>query len=237
MPDFLCQGNHPLKSQIKITKTKWGFHRSVLFSDVGCAVTHVPFTYFPITCPSQLFPNHMSRSPMPRRVRLCPSYLRPSYLCPGHPHCPGHPCPSHPCPGHPFPGHPCPGHPCPSHPCPGHPCMPGRLCPSYLCPSYLCTGHPCPGHSCPGRPCPSHLCPEHPWGGPSPLRPMAKRFLANGRGPKWAFIFFIVSLAWSCDETNFKLLLRKTIFKKKVKISVRFQGLRKISLRQKKVFV
>ena len=45
--------------------------------------------------------------------------------------------------------------------------------------------------------------------------------------------FFIVSLAWSCDETNFKLLLRKKIFKKKVKISVRFQGLRKISLRQK----
>ena len=23
-------------------------------------------------------------------------------------------------------------------------------------------------------------------------------------GPKWAYIFFIVSLAWSCDETNFK---------------------------------
>ena len=73
--------------------------------------------------------------------------------------------------------------------------------------------------------------------GPSPLRPMAKRFLANGRGPKWAYIFLIVSLAWSCDETNFKLLLRKKIFKKKVKILVRFQGLRKVSLRQKNVFV
>ena len=35
---------------------------------------------------------------------------------------------------------------------------------------------------------------------------------------------FIVSLAWTCDETNFKLLLRKKVFKKKVKISVRFQG-------------
>ena len=45
-------------------------------------------------------------------------------------------------------------------------------------------------------------------GGPTPLRPMAKRFLANGRGPKWAYIF-IVSLAWACDETNLKLLLRK----------------------------
>ena len=43
---------------------------------------------------------------------------------------------------------------------------------------------------------------------------MAKIFLANGHGPKWAFIFFIVSLAWSCDETNFKLLLRKKISKK-----------------------
>ena len=50
--------------------------------------------------------------------------------------------------------------------------------------------------------------------------------------------FFIVSLAWSCDvedvcdvnnnwscdETNFKLLLRKKISKNKAKISVRFQG-------------
>ena len=34
-------------------------------------------------------------------------------------------------------------------------------------------------------------------GGPSPLR------------PKWAYIFFIVSSAWACDETNFKLLLRR----------------------------
>ena len=46
-------------------------------------------------------------------------------------------------------------------------------------------------------------------------------------GPKWAYIFFIVSLAWACDETNFKLLLRNKYFKKKVKISVRFKGLRK----------
>ena len=59
-------------------------------------------------------------------------------------------------------------------------------------------------------------------GGPSLLRPMAKRFLANGHGPKWAYIFFIVSLAWSCDETNLQLLLRKKMFKK---ISVRFLGL------------
>ena len=42
-------------------------------------------------------------------------------------------------------------------------------------------------------------------GGPTPLRPTAKRFLANSRGPRWAYIFFIVSLAWACDETNFKL--------------------------------
>ena len=51
-------------------------------------------------------------------------------------------------------------------------------------------------------------------GGPSLLRPMAKRFLANGHGPKCAYIFFIVSLAWSCDETNLQLLLRKKMFKK-----------------------
>ena len=43
-------------------------------------------------------------------------------------------------------------------------------------------------------------------GGPTPLRPMAKRFLAMGlSGPT----FFIVSLAWKCDETNFKLLFRR----------------------------
>ena len=41
---------------------------------------------------------------------------------------------------------------------------------------------------------------------------MAKRFLPNGHGPKWAYIFFIVSLAWKCDERNFELLLKKTVF-------------------------
>ena len=50
---------------------------------------------------------------------------------------------------------------------------------------------------------------------------MAKRFLAKS-GPT----FFIVSLARKCDESNFKLLLRKSV-RKKVKISVRFQGLEK----------
>ena len=45
------------------------------------------------------------------------------------------------------------------------------------------------------------------------LRPWPSDFWSMAmalRGPR----FFIVSLAWKCDETNFKLLLRKKFSKK-----------------------
>ena len=67
---------------------------------------------------------------------------------------------------------------------------------------------------------------------------MAKRFLAMGlSGPKWAYIFFIVSLAWACDETNFKLLLRKKIFKKKSEAFSQISGTWKNVTPPKNVFV
>ena len=192
--------------------------------------SHVPVTHVPVT--------HAPYAYVP--VTYVP------VICPGYPHCPGHPCPSHPCPSHPFPGHPCPGHPCPSHPCPGHPCMP-RTPMSQLLMSQLpmsrspmsrspmswstmswSTMSQSPMSRTPMGRVQAHL---GPW--PRDFWPMA----VGLSGPKWAYIFLIVSLACSCDERNFKLLLRKKIFKKKVKILVKFQGLRKVSLRQKNVFV
>jgi hypothetical protein len=107
----------PYKARLKLliqSGGSIGVYYSI-FSDVGCAVNHVPFTYFPITCPG--------------------------HPCPSHP-CPSHPCPGHPCPGHPCPGRLCPSYlccavthvpftyfpiTCPSHPCPGHPWIIGAV--------------------------------------------------------------------------------------------------------------
>ena len=49
-------------------------------------------------------------------------------------------------------------------------------------------------------------------GGPTPLRPMAKIFLVNGHGPKWAYIFYcLISLEmwWNKLEANFKKKVKK----------------------------
>ena len=58
------------------------------------------------------------------------------------------------------------------------------------------------------------------WGGVQPHLgpwPLTKNLLAMGLhdGPKVGLTFCIILLAWKCDETNFKLLLRKKVFKTK----------------------
>ena len=62
----------------------------------------------------------------------------------------------------------------------------------------------------------------HFWPWPRDFWPKVAK--SGQKWPKVALHFFIVSLAWKCDTTNFNLLLRKRCLKK-AKISVRFQGL------------
>ena len=71
-------------------------------------------------------------------------------------------------------------------------------------------------------------------GGVQPhLGPWPRDFRPMAMGLSEPTFFLLSQCAWKCDETNFKLLLRKKVFQKKVKISGRFQGLKKISHRQK----
>ena len=53
-------------------------------------------------------------------------------------------------------------------------------------------------------------------GGPTPLRPWPRYFWSMAMGLSGP-TFFIASLAWKCDETNFKLILRKKVKKKSEK--------------------